>query len=114
MKKNIKFVDYRIGKYFFTVKFTRQTRDKILVQVFEHSDPHPKTVFQRIKHSITKELFKTEVWEFHKNKDLNDFAIELCNDAFDIRYDRDSFEEQWENLKTEIWGDDDWEEEEDD
>ena len=109
MKKDIKFIDYRIGKYFFTVKFTKKKSDKVLVQVFERSEPHPKTTFQRIKHLVTKELFKTDVWKFCKNNDynLNDFAIKLCDEAFDILYNRDNLEEQWENLETEIWGEED-------
>lgn len=108
MKRNIKFIDYRIGKYFFTVKFTKQ-KDKVFVQVFEHSEPHPKTAFQRIKHLVTKKLFKAGVWKFCKNNDynLNDFAIKLCDEAFDILSDRDHLKEQWESLETEIWGEED-------
>jgi hypothetical protein len=100
--ENVKYKDYRIGKYIFTVRFQRRydrSGPVVNVEVWEQHTPRKGFIYRLI------EFFKYNrywygIW-FAGNEPLENYAIRLCNFVANAMKEVDDAEKFWNDLDNE-------------
>lgn len=100
MDKNIKYKDYRIGKYLFTVQFIRRYDlwgSAVDVVVWEHHIPR-KLFIHRVIDFFKYTNYYHQTWISGMSETVEEFAIRLCDLASHQIENKAEAEKFWEDL----------------
>lgn len=98
--KDIKYKDYRIGKYIFTVRFQRRHdlgRHAIDVEVWEQHTPRTGFIYRLIDF-FKYEHYWRSTWLVCDDETLEEYTIRLCNFVVNAMEDEINAKKFWDDL----------------
>ena len=98
--ENVKYKDYRIGKYLFTVQFIRRYdlgSPAVDVIVWEHHTPR-KHFIHRVIDFFKYEHYWWGTWLASSDETLEEYAIRLCDFVVNAMENEKNAEKFWNDL----------------
>lgn len=97
---DVKYKDYRIGKYLFTVRFQRRYdlgEFAVDVEVFEQHTPR-KWFIHRLIDFFKYDRYWSGIWLAGGSETLEEYAIRLCDFVVNAMEDKKNAEKFWNDL----------------